>query len=403
MPSLLVVAPYVPYDGVPHAGGSYLLHHLERCTAAGYRCTVLSLEAPGAARTPEWLDLRVATARPARGRAARLGDRVAHRTRGWAPLPQTLRGLAAAGVVHAARGADLVELHGPELAVVAPVLRRAGVTAPIAVLEHDVAREAAPRRAAAAGDRVDRLAQQLLAPLHRRNERVALSAADLVMVFKQADADLLARAGVTTPTLLLHPWLEPPVRQDRRRPSVALFTGALWRPENDAAARELVEQVWPLVRFRVPGAQLVVGGARPSPGLLACAQGAPGVEVTGELPDLAPLYEQAPVFVAPLRAGGGLKFKIPQAMAHGLAVVATPLAVEGVAELAPPGVLWGIADTAPDLANEVVRAFADPASATACGARAAAWARATWSFDAAEDRLLDVYRQLTVSRPGRSR
>ena len=26
---IVAVAPYVPYEGIPHAGGAYLLHHLQ--------------------------------------------------------------------------------------------------------------------------------------------------------------------------------------------------------------------------------------------------------------------------------------------------------------------------------------------------------------------------------------
>ena len=45
-----------------------------------------------------------------------------------------------------------------------------------------------------------------------------------------------------------------------------------------------------------------------------------------------PVYRDSSLFVAPLIAGAGVKFKVLDAMASGLAVVATPIAAEGIVE-----------------------------------------------------------------------
>jgi glycosyltransferase involved in cell wall biosynthesis len=220
-------------------------------------------------------------------------------------------------------------------------------------------------------------------------------------VFKAADGAVIGRLGVTTPVVVIDPWLEVPDEAEQDTPRTAgevLFTGAMWRRENDEGVRWLLERVWPQVRQAVPGARLVVAGSGPSHALLRAAEAAGGVSVTGEVPDLGVHYRRASVFVAPLLVGGGLKFKVPQAMAHALPVVATSIAAEGVEEAAPAGALWAVSDDPAVLADRLVEALRDPVAAAACGRRAAGWARHRFAAAATTDALLDRYAELVADR-----
>ena len=224
-----------------------------------------------------------------------------------------------------------------------------------------------------------------------------LDAADLVMVFKRPDVDLLRRLGVTTEAAVIAPRLDLPLPSEPT-PGRVLFTGAMWRPENDEAARWLVREVWPAVRVSAPDATLVIAGAAPSDALRAAATATAGVEVTGEVDDLGPLYASASVFVAPLLIAGGLKFKVAQAMLCGLPVVATSTAAAGIVDVAPPGTLWAVTDDAASMAAALVGAVAEPARAAATGAAAAAWAAEQWSSDRSMDHLVERYRALAAGR-----
>ena len=151
----------------------------------------------------------------------------------------------------------------------------------------------------------------------------------------------------------------------------------------------------------VPRARLRLVGAGPTERLREAAEGVPGVDLVGEVDDLAPYYATASVFVAPLFARGGLKFKVPQAMVCGLPVVATTTAVEGVVEVAPSGTLWGVADEPGQMADHLVRALDDPASARRVGDAAARWSRDYYSFTASIHRLDRAYRSLSEQGPPR--
>jgi glycosyltransferase involved in cell wall biosynthesis len=54
------------------------------------------------------------------------------------------------------------------------------------------------------------------------------------------------------------------------------------------------------------------------------------VVVTGRVPQISDSLNTAKVFVAPVRAGNGIQFKVLQAMSCGLPVVCTPLANAGI-------------------------------------------------------------------------
>lgn len=401
---VLAVAPYVPYEGVPHAGGEYLLRHLH-AVAATARVTLL---VPGsddaladAARAPAWLDLVVAPLGVAERSVPRwLADAAYRRLMAAPPMPtaESLRALRRAGLVERAEAVDLVELHWPEYARFATELRRSGVRTPVSVVEHDVDVRGARARLGVRLHGYRKVLGVLTSPIPRRRELAGLAAADLVLVFKAADEALLRACGVTTPVRVLAPWLdEPSVTPAPRRPGTVLFTGAMWRPENDRGALWLLREVWPQVRAQLPDACLVVAGAGPSEALRQAAAAAGGVEVTGEVPALLPWYERSSVFVAPLFSGGGLKFKVPQAMLCGLPVVATPVAVEGVAEHAPEGTLWAVTDQPDDMAASLVAALQQPERAREVGEAAARHAAQRWSFARSLADVLEAYAALVAA------
>ena len=74
-------------------------------------------------------------------------------------------------------------------------------------------------------------------------------------------------------------------------------------------------------------------------------------------PTRTPYFEQARVFVAPLRYGAGMKGKIGHSMSYGLPVVTTSIGAEGMALVDGENAL--LADTAKEFAAAVVRLYTD--------------------------------------------
>lgn len=400
---VLIVSPFVPFDGVPHAGGVFLYHHLEGLSSFA-RLTLLTprdaLNERAAGLAPPWLKIVLAPqSAPTPGSARHLRDRVHYQLRGRSPFPHVRQAIVNAGLIARARRADLVELHWPEYAHFAPLLRRAGLRTPIVIVDHDVASDIDLGSVRLTRSRLGRTRVLALRSLHRSLERRAHVAADLVLVFKATDESLLRRMGVRTAVRVMDPWLDGPTALCPDRDGLTvLFTAAFGRQENDSSARWLLSEVWTAVVAAVPQSQLVLAGAGPTRALRAQAAAYPNVVVTGEVPDLEPYYMAASVFVAPLHVAGGLKFKVPQAMIYGLPVVATNVAAAGVVDAAPPGTFWAVTDEPTAFAREVVRALQNTQHAAAVGQRAASWVCEHYSFKRSSQRLAEDYRRLTAGR-----
>ena len=121
-----------------------------------------------------------------------------------------------------------------------------------------------------------------------------------------------------------------------------LFVGGFGHPPNTDAMLWFSHEVLPLVRRGLPDLHVTIAGSHPPAEILSLAS--PTITVTGFISDeqLAALYSQARLVIAPLRIGGGIKGKILEAMWHRVPVVTTPVGAEGIPEtesalvVAPP-------------------------------------------------------------------
>jgi glycosyltransferase involved in cell wall biosynthesis len=141
-------------------------------------------------------------------------------------------------------------------------------------------------------------------------------------------------------------------------PGRVLFVGALQRPLNIQYLRFLAEKVWPDVRREIPDAELlVVGGGLPEKEQ-ELLSGIPGVRLTGFVENLELEYKSASVFAAPILSGGGVIVKILDAMAAGVPVVTTSYGNEVIRAEAGKDIL--VADSPEDFSRALVKLLKDP-------------------------------------------
>ena len=159
-----------------------------------------------------------------------------------------------------------------------------------------------------------------------------------------------------------------PLSFDERQQTV-VFHGAMNFAPNVRAAEYLATQVWPIVRRRRPDARLKIVGRAPVRKIRAL-ETIDGVEVTGEVEDVRPWLRHGRVYACPMLTGTGIKNKLLEAMASGMACVVTPLALSGTQ--AVPGRDLLVADGAEALATQIVRLLDDDDLATRLG-EAARW------------------------------
>jgi glycosyltransferase involved in cell wall biosynthesis len=219
-----------------------------------------------------------------------------------------------------------------------------------------------------------------------RLERRLLDVVDVVGVVSDQDRD---RLGDVVPEVVVCPNGQDPGESLPFPASLEVcFVAQLgWLPNVDAAVW-FVREVWPLVTDRLGDARLSLVGREPAPEVRALA--GPGVTVTGTVPDVQPYLQRASVAVAPLRAGGGTRLKILEALGAGRPVVATTVGAEGLEDLVGHGVL--IADEPAAMASAVADLLQDPDRAEALGQQGCAAVRARYSWDATLAPLLDAAR-----------
>jgi glycosyltransferase involved in cell wall biosynthesis len=183
----------------------------------------------------------------------------------------------------------------------------------------------------------------------RRHERVHYPKLGRVVVVAPHDAQTLAqqvpdaRIDVVVNGVEAGPDPDPPSDDP-----VIAFHGAFEAQANVDAALVLIQEVLPAVRSEVPDARLRLIGRDP-PAELRSLQG-PSVEVTGAVPDIRADLSRTAVHADPMFSGTGLKNKVLEAMAAGLPVVATPLALSGIGA----GEGTSEAATATDIARRLV-------------------------------------------------
>ncbi len=110
-------------------------------------------------------------------------------------------------------------------------------------------------------------------------------------------------------------------------PSLLLIGSMSYTPCVDAALY-LCNQILPHIKRALGQVQVWIVGVNPAPEVQALAD--ENVHVTGRVEDVVPFYQQCTISVIPLRAGGGTRLKILEAMAFGRPVVSTTIGCEGL-------------------------------------------------------------------------
>ncbi len=195
----------------------------------------------------------------------------------------------------------------------------------------------------------------------RRFERAAVRRFRRVVAMSEKDAGLIGGGHVSV--------IPNGVDLERFRPEEEtpgqrlLFIGSFRHFPNVAAYRFFVEQVWPLLRSRVPEASLnVVAGPDPLLYWRACTETPEppvpdGVRILGFVRDVRPLYVETNLVVVPTIVSAGTNLKVLEALAMERAVVSTPSGCAGLG-LEHGASVWIAAEPA-DFAAGIARLLSD--------------------------------------------
>jgi glycosyltransferase involved in cell wall biosynthesis len=171
-------------------------------------------------------------------------------------------------------------------------------------------------------------------------------------------------------------------------PPRLVFTGNMGYRPNVDAVQWFGEAIWPLIQEEEPAVRFQIVGRDPPPQVQVLGE-RPGIEVTGTVPDDRPYIGQADVYVLPMRFGGGIRFKLLQALSMERAMVSTPLGAEGVAGLLDRKHLF-LAETAAAFADDVVHLLRHPEERTRLGAAGRSLIQAHYDWRALVPRFVAI-------------
>jgi glycosyltransferase involved in cell wall biosynthesis len=301
-----------------------------------------------------------------------------------------------------------IDLFAPELAVVSDVLAWS-IAAPLLPrvpwiydahnVESDLYRAFHER----AKSPLERLTFAVDARRLLRIETRAAGTATAVVTVSDTDARRMAelarvRRSIVVPSSV-------PTPSERARPEEAplsiLFVGTLDYPPNVEAVTELITRTVPAVRRNVPGVRLDVIGRRAGRVLRQLTDDHSWCTLHEDVADLGPWYLSSRCVVLPIRSGGGSRLKVYEALAHGLPVIGTRLAVAGVP--LPEALDTLISDRPEDLGELTADLMLNPGRAGSLGREGARLFDNQLSWSTVSRSMVDLLATLTAGDPHSAR
>lgn len=172
-----------------------------------------------------------------------------------------------------------------------------------------------------------------------------------------------------------------------------LFVGSFGHLPNIDAVAYFVNDIFPLVKRKLPDLHMYIVGSNPTKKVIAL--GSNDVTVTGHVNDLTPYFENCKVFVAPLRYGAGVKGKINQSMSYGLPVVTTTIGTEGMGLTQGEDIL--IADAPQNFAKSIVTLYNDEGLWNKLSISSIEHVQRNYSPEVAKERLKNAMHTLDIT------
>ena len=168
---------------------------------------------------------------------------------------------------------------------------------------------------------------------------------------------------------------------------VLIFVGNLeYRPNIDAMLY-FCGTVRPHIRAAIPKLELLIVGLNPPKEIQQLAGS--DVQVIGSVEDVGSYYQRSLACVVPLRAGGGTRLKILEAMAFGRPVVSTSIGCEGLEVVDGQHLL--IADSPEEFAAQTIRLLTDKPLRESLIRRARELVVSRYDWDIIAQQLLQTY------------
>jgi len=182
--------------------------------------------------------------------------------------------------------------------------------------------------------------QSLLTEEIARREIASVLRSDLSLVISDAEVTILKKVFMLDEDLLHYlPFLLTPedFKNRKQMPSFEershfVTIGNFRHEPNWNAVLWLKEEIWPMIRKKMPGAEMHVYGSYTSQKVMQLHNSSKGFIIKGRAQNAINVIREARLLLAPLRFGAGLKGKLVDAMLAGTPSVTTDVGAEGMTD-----------------------------------------------------------------------
>lgn len=168
--------------------------------------------------------------------------------------------------------------------------------------------------------------------------------------------------------------------------TVAVF-GSYDAPTNELGAWRVATEVLPLIRTKVEAGLRIIGH-NPSERLRSLGRDVSGISVHADVVDPAVALRDCAVVMFAVPAATGVKTSVLDALAAGVAVIATSESLAGLRPEVADALI--IADSSEDLAAAAIRLLEDPDAALAVGAAGRSAVMASYSWAQSAETLISL-------------
>ncbi len=172
-----------------------------------------------------------------------------------------------------------------------------------------------------------------------KREIASILRCDMTFMISQVEVEILVNQFKIEEHLLYYlPFLLEPINASEAIKALPNFKerdhfitiGNFLHEPNFDAVKFLKSNIWPLIKAKLPKAEMHVYGAYPSQKVEQLNNQKEGFLIKGFTEDVNQVMQQAQVCLVPLRFGAGLKGKLIDAMQNGTPCVSTSIGAEGM-------------------------------------------------------------------------
>lgn len=207
--------------------------------------------------------------------------------------------------------------------------------------------------------KLDDLQEEIIA----KREIASILRCDLSLIISSFEMKILKEQFHIDESLLLYlPFMLPKITEEDQKACLPyeeranfITIGNFLHEPNYQSIVYLKKDIWPLIRKKMPEAQIHIYGAYPSEKVNQLNNKKEGFLVKGRAQDVKEVMQKSRVCLCPLVFGAGLKGKLIDAMTFGTPNVSTHIAAEGMHD----GLPWSgfIANQPKDFADDAIKLY----------------------------------------------